>query len=451
MVECNTETIGRESEVALDEPKVVELGQQVEQAIEQLGQELDLEETARSSGALVRHRGVQSAQDLLRIVLGYSVLDWSLRLLGVWCVVVGLADISKTALLKRLRKCKVWLGILVMAVLMQRKAIAPPTQANIRVKIVDASVISQPGSQGTDWRLHLGFDLGRMCIDWLQFTDAKGGESLDRFTWEPGDLVVVDRGYANRKQVGYVLVADAWLLMRIGWLTLPLEDSAGQPFDLIDWLKRTQPSSAGYPQEIEVWVSTPQGRFAMRLVAQAIPQQAADQARRRVRKAAKKKGHTPDQRTLFAAGFVLLLTNLPLAQWSAPQILSLYRFRWQVELAFKRLKSLLNLDGLRTRDPELVQVYLLAKLLAALLLEDIQLLLAAQYPDWFLSQERPLSLWRLTALLWDEIRHIIRGDVSLVHILSVFPRLRRFLCDEPRSRPSQRARAQCILNGLCGC
>lgn len=118
---------------------------------------------------------MQSAQDLLRIVLGYSVLDWSLRLLGVWCVVLGLADISKTALLKRLRKCKVWLGVLVMAVLMQRRALSPPAQGNLRVKIVDASVISQPGSHGTDWRLHLGFDLGRMCMDWLQITDAKGG------------------------------------------------------------------------------------------------------------------------------------------------------------------------------------------------------------------------------------------------------------------------------------
>ena len=288
-------------------------------------------------------------------------------------------------------------------------------------------------------------------MDWLQITDAKGGESLDRFTWEPGDLVIVDRGYAKRTQIGCVVMTGAWLLLRIGWLTVPVEDSAGRPFDIIEWLKQSQLFPAGHSQEVTVWVSTPQGRFEMRLVAQAIPEQAAEEARRRLRQTAKKKGRTPDRRSLFAAGFVLLLTNLPVDQWSMSQILSFYRFRWQVELAFKRLKSILHLDDLRTRDPELAQVYLLAKLLAALLLESIQLHLAAQYPEWFLSRKRPLSLWRLTALLWDEIRHIVRGMVTLARILFVFPKLRRFLCDEPRSRPSQRAQAQVILSGLCGC
>jgi IS4 transposase len=45
--------------------------------------------------------------------------------------------------------------------------------------------------------------------------------------------------------------------------------------------------------------------------------------------------------------------------------------RWQIELAFKRLKSLLNLDALRAKDPALARSYLLGKLIAALLIQCI--------------------------------------------------------------------------------
>jgi hypothetical protein len=428
--------------------EVPQLDEQLEKALVQVEQSIDLEGLAQQSGALIRHRGISSAAALLRIVLGYSVQDWSLRLLGAWCVVLGLADISKTALLNRLRHCRRWVGMLVVAVLM-RQRLHWPAGLRLRVKLFDASVVCQPGSQGADWRLHVGFDLGRACLDWIELTDGHGGESLTRFSFAPGDLAIADRYYASRKNVGYVLSQGAWLLVRVGWLKLPFETETGQPFDLFAWLKQAPLSPASSAQEVSVWVSTPQGRFALRLLAQTLPKEAAEKARSRMRKEAQKKGKTVDQRSLFAAGFILLATNLPAADWSLQQVLLLYRFRWQVELAFKRLKSLLKLDGLRTKNPELAQVYLLTKLLAALLLERIQLDLAAQYPDWFVSQERPLSLWRLTSLLWDEFRYWLRGPITLTQILAAFPRLRRFLCDEPRKRVSQRASAQSLFSGLC--
>nr|MDN1021419.1 transposase [Escherichia coli] len=35
---------------------------------------------------------------------------------------------------------------------------------------------------------------------------------------------------------------------------------------------------------------------------------------------------------------------------SAEQVADCYRLRWQIELAFKRLKSLLHLDALRAKN-----------------------------------------------------------------------------------------------------
>jgi hypothetical protein len=374
-------------------------------------------------------------------VLGYSVLDFSLRALGMWCVNIGLCNISRTAILNRLRNCEVWIGWLVVKILTEQR-IGFPKGRELRIKLCDASVICQPGSKGSDYRLHMGFNLGKMCMDWLRLTDGHGGETLTQFVITAGELWIADRGYAVASNVGYVLAASAWLLVRVGWCKLRFENENGQRWDVISWLKQAHLVPVGSPQETEVWVSTPQGRFPLRLVAQAIPEAAADKARRKIRHETSKKGKTPDERSLFAAGFVLLLTNLPLLDWSAQQVLQLYRFRWQIELAFKRLKSLLNLDGLRSRDPHLAQVYLLSKLLVALMLDRLIIQFAIQYPDWFTDTQRPLSLWRFTAFWWDCFRNFLHGSYSPDQILAVFPELRRFLCDEPRKRPSQRAHAQ---------
>ena len=141
-------------------------------------------------------------------------------------------------------------------------------------------------------------------------------------------------------------------------------------------------------------------------------------------------------RTLFAAGLVLLLTNLPLDTWPAARILVLYRIRWQVEMLFKRFKGLLHLDGLRAQDPRLAQTSLLGKLLGAVLLDELTQASTACVPDWFTSLERPVSPWRLTACWYDQLRNLVRGQISLAQVLDRLPRLQRFLCDSPGSAPN---------------
>ena len=58
----------------------------------------------------------------------------------------------------------------------------------------------------------------------------------------------------------------------------------------------------------------------------------------------------------MTAGWLMLITSLPREAWPAERVLTLYRRRWQVELAFKRLKSLIGLEDLRVRYSELVGV-----------------------------------------------------------------------------------------------
>ena len=121
--------------------------EKLERGMEQFGLHLDWEQMARASGALKRHRGIHSARDLFRLVLGYSVLDYSLRQLGIWGTTLDLAAVSKTALLNRLRHCRKWLGQLLVLVLHQQH-LRFPAGDPVRVKLLDATVICRPGSRG---------------------------------------------------------------------------------------------------------------------------------------------------------------------------------------------------------------------------------------------------------------------------------------------------------------
>ena len=161
---------------------------------------IDLESTAKAAKAIQRRREVRSASELLRIVLAYALCDLSMRLVGAWAIfeVGGLSDV---AVRKRLRLAREWLStLLVMWLALRRVEFA--AMGGVRLRLIDASVISRPGSKGTDWRLHLSFDAGKMAIDGIEITDAHGGGTLVRHPVQPGDIEVADRGYANRKGIG---------------------------------------------------------------------------------------------------------------------------------------------------------------------------------------------------------------------------------------------------------
>jgi len=330
----------------------------------------ELERTARETGALIRRRGVPSASALLRLALAYGFCGLTLRQVAAWAQVAKVAEVSNVALLKRLRSASDWLGLL-LGVKLAERAPPPPKQSGRRLRLVDATVVSKPGSKGTDWRVHLGFNLVNQRIDHIELTDASGGESLTRFPAKPGEIVVGDCGYAHRKGLLSVVKAGADFIVRINWQNLPLETLTGERFDLLEFLRCLPDAEAG---DYEVNMA-PSSRLKLpaspaRLVAVRKSESAAEAARTRVLRERAKKSRTVDPRTLEAAGYVFVLTSLPPQELSAANVLELYRFRWQVELAFKRLKSLLFLDDLPARDPPLARSFLYAKLLAALLLED---------------------------------------------------------------------------------
>jgi len=390
-----------------------------------------------AAGALQRRRQVRSEATLLRLVLLYSWRDWSLRLVAAWAAASGWADLSDVALLHRLQGARAYLSTLVTACVVSQRtlALAHP----VRLRLVDATTISRPGSTGTDWRVHLSFDVEQWAIDGLELTDVHGGETLVRHPAQPGDIQVADRGYGHRRGVGQVLSQGGALVVRINVTNLPLQDPEGIPLDLGAWLRQIPP---GGPTERAVQVVTPSGTFPLRLIAGRLSEVAAEAARRRLRREARKKGRTPNQRSLEAAGWITLVSNLDPAIWSAAQLLDLYRLRWQVELVFKRLKGLLHLDHLRARGTALAQVYLLGKLVGALLLTRLRPPEVSPAGAWFLQVARPLSAWRWEQWGWDALCQAVQGPLSLAARQAALPRLARYLCDHPRRRRAQGAPAR---------
>jgi hypothetical protein len=275
-------------------------------------------------------------------------------------------------------------------------------------------------------------------MDGIEVTDRHSGETFGHCSTHPGDIRVGDRGYAYAGSLMPVLAAGGWVVVRMNWHNLPLESSQGDRINIIACLQPVELA------EYDVVLAIDPERFPMRLIVAALPQEAAERARQRVRQQARKKGKTPSAKTLLAAGFVLLLTNLPASLWPARQVLGLYRFRWQIELYFKRLKSLFHLDHLRAQTPALAQVYLLGKLLGALLMDDCLHQARCLCPAWF-NTSQGVSLWRLSHLFFEGLCSTVRGSLTLSLILAALPRLTRFMCGPPRKRSQQFALAQSLL------
>ncbi|MDH2342404.1 IS4 family transposase [Bradyrhizobium sp. SSUT77] len=338
-----------------------------------------MEATARSRGAFTRAREIKSAETLLRLALAYGGLGMSLRETCAWAEAGGIVSLSDPSLLERLCKAAPWLGDIVAALIAEQAKVPAGRWAGYRLRALDGTSICEPGADRTTWRLHVGYDLANGQVDQLELTDGRGAEHLQRLTYVPGDVVLADRYYARPRDLRPVIDAGADFIVRTGWNSLRLLQANGEPLDLFAAL------AAQAEQEGEMRVRVHEGTtespssepLILRLVVRRKEPEQAEAERKRLLKDAKKRGKQPDPRSLEAAKYILLLTSLPADTFPPADILALYRFRWQIELAFKRFKSLAGLDMLPAKKPELARAWIYARLIVAIIAEQI----AGQVPD----------------------------------------------------------------------
>lgn len=403
----------------------------------------DLAEQAVHHQAFQRKRGLESAADLLRGLLGYVLGGFSTRQWGAWATIIGLANISAQAWTKRLPQSGPWLAWLWHELV----GFSPPPDLRAevnRVLLIDASCLKQAGGTGDDWRLHLGYDLYRGELAQVHVSDRHQGEKLAHFAFQPGDLIVADRGYGYRTSLAHVAQAGAHGLFRFQPDKCPLETAAGDRFDVWTALPPEQP--AGQLWDLELSYTYEQQRSPVRLVAAQLPQEQAARARHRLRERARKKGKTVSAKQLQQAGWLLLVTTLPASDWSAAELVQLYQARWQIELLFKRLKQMLQMHVIGCKCPASVEATIWALLVAWVLQEHTaeairaqldQTYRAAQTPLKLGAAYQPLSQWSLNKLCVQTLKQQVLGQWSLARLQACLPQLDRYFRTKHRKRPHQ--------------
>ena len=218
------------------------------------------------------------------------------------------------------------------------------------------------------------FDLASGGFSHLELTDEHGAEALERGAPIAGEIRIGDRNYARVPVLKRFLAkacGKADFIVRLGWNALQLSTPRGKPFDLIGYLQ--QLPSGVRPHEVILRAAAGRGESALplRLIVQRKTPEATEATRLALRRVAIKKGKKLDPRSLIAAEFMILATSLPQTGYTAKDVLAVYRLRWQIELAFKRLKSLLHIDRLPTRTEPTSRSWLYAHLILALLCDDL--------------------------------------------------------------------------------
>lgn len=342
------------------------------ESLAKLTVDIDLAATAREAKAFIRPRGVRDAASLLRLAMAYGVSGYSLRATVAWASEAGIADISDVSLLDRLRNAADWLELLWQRKLAAQVAPVAMPELGLAVRLIDATTISSPRTKTTEWRLHMDYCPLEGRFGSAVLTDGRSSEGFHLFEARPGELLVGDRGYAKAGGLGKVRSTGGHFLVRIGWRSVALLDAEGADFNILKTIAGLPPGQIS-TFDVQLADSAKRRRpvCSARLIFAPLPEEAGQRARAKAEYKAKRQGRSILPAGAEAANWLILLTSVPEEQADPHQLVALYRLRWQIELAFKRLKSILNIDEILAKDPKLARSWLSANLLAALMTDDI--------------------------------------------------------------------------------
>lgn len=324
------------------------------------------------SGAVERLREFASIEELLRVLLLHVGKGYSLRETAVRAKQAGLADVSDVTLLNRLRAAEPWWHWLCTALLAESGWYLSADARGYNVRALDGTLIKEPGRTGALWRIHYSLRIPSLECDHFERTAVRGsgtGEKLERFPAAPGDLILADRGFCKPGGVSQLHQQGAAVIVRLNTATLPLYQPSGRKFALLDQVRQLQ--QVGPIRQWKVWVQTAQGKIPGRVCVLRKSEQAARKAQRQIVRKAQQGGPEPKPETLEYANYVIVFTTLETDLFPASDILEWYRVRWQIELVFKRLKTLAQLGHLPKRDDRSSRAWLYGKLLVALLSQKL--------------------------------------------------------------------------------
>lgn len=356
----------------------------------------DWQELAHETGTLKGLRKDKSVENLMRTLLLHLGCGHSLRETVIRARKANLADLSDVALLKRLKKSKEWLHALCVR-LFREHGVAVATHDGFQIRAFDATTVKEPGRTGGLWRIHYSVSLPSLACDFFKLTPTEGpgtGESFSHFPIRDGDYIVADRGYSTASGIGHVVDAGGHVSVRVNTGALPFRTvRRGKPFDLLGAV--TSLKRAGTVRSWPVRVDVKDAMAVTgRVCAIRKTEEAIRLAHEKLHRTASRRGTQLQPETLAFARYVIVFTTFPESSFTASEVLEWYRIRWQVELVFKRFKSLANLGHLPKYDDESAKAWLYGKLLVALLVEKLIRHAVAVSP-WGYELEAPSTAQRV--------------------------------------------------------
>lgn len=334
------------------------------------------------------HTKVTDIEPVLRLLLHRAGLEASLRETTGDAASANLIELSSVALHKWERKMGPYIAGLSAELCGASASFAPMRWSGYDVLLVDASVVTRPGAEGTTARVHFVQRLSTLNFMRSLVTDEHGGETLRLHVGiaAPGQLWIADRGYCNPPGIAALTAQGAVVIVRYNRGALPLYDAEDKPFDVLKNVRSLRKSGA--IAEWRVWIHRPDDeRLRGRLCVVRLPPDKIEQARQRLRD---EYGKDVSAEALEAAAWLMVFTTVPRSRMKTARVLELFRMRWQVELEIKRDKSIGGLDKLPNFREDTIATWLQAKLLIQHVAKKIASLAEAFPPS--------LADWRVRAI-----------------------------------------------------
>jgi len=221
--------------------------------------------------------------------------------------------------------------------------------------VVDATVINGPGEKAVQWRAHVLINPSSGSFHSVELTDESGGEKLARYAVKKGELILGDRAYGTARGVYATKQGGAHVVVRFNPANLRTCDEERQRIFLAE-KEPDVPKTGGVEFRILIPVPpNPTKSHKTWNLTKAIAWVPARAVASRTR----------------TGEVIWILTTLNSDELPTIGVLALYRLRWQIELLFKRLKSLLHLDTLPSRQGPTAKSWMLARLIAAALAQRL--------------------------------------------------------------------------------
>lgn len=261
-----------------------------------------------------------------------------------------------------------------------------PTICGRNVRLLDATVVSEPGRTGSQWRIHYSLRLPALECDHFVLTSTKGVGAAERFAqfeFQADDLVLADAGYSHPPGIESIVGQNAAVCVRLNPHAMPLYNKTGKRFNLAARLRGL--TAPGKIAEWPVWVYSGERKYQGRLAAIRKSREAIRRAEARI-KDKEQRGKKVGPLGRLCAQYVLVFTTLAAAEARAEEVLDIYRLRWQIELSFKRLKSIAELGHLPKYDDRSSRAWLYGKLFIALLTEKMMRVASTISPWGYTTQ-----------------------------------------------------------------